>query len=346
MNETAALASASPVKLGLIGAGGFGKQHLAIAEGNPAVTIEAILSQTLTEHPGCVVYRNLDCFLAHPGLEGVVIVAPNPLHFELVMKALQAGRHVLVEKPLTNHVKEGAVLVREAARCALVLAVGHNGRRAAHVRAMHRLLVEGTLGRVVLAEGHFSHDGGLHLKPEEWRWSPETCPGGPLNLLGIHEIDTLQYLLGPVVRVEGWQRRLATSADSPDVAATLLEFESGALAYVGNSYASPWARAVRLFGTKGNVRWDEGGELYLDTADGQRRALFLEPVDTLGEQLSDFASSIRQKRLPEVDGWTGLRNVAVLEAAVESNRRGEMVTVLEMFQRADALDLLERSQSE
>jgi predicted dehydrogenase len=309
------------------------------------VTIEAILSQTLEEHPGGVVYRDLDRFLAHPGLQGVVIVAPNPLHLELVMSAFRAGRHVLVEKPLTNTVQEGAFLVREAATRGLTLAVGHNSRRAAHARAMRRLLAEGTLGRVILAEGHFSHDGGLHLDPDGWRGNPETCPGGPLNLLGIHEIDTLQYLLGPVVRVSGWQRRLAIEASIPDATSTLLEFESGALAYVGSSYASPWARAVRLFGTGGNAHWDEGGELRLDTPDGYRRTLPLEPANTLAEQLADFAASIREGHPPEVDGLTGLHNVAVLEAAVESNRRGGPVAVREMYQRANALDLLERISS-
>lgn len=344
-NETTLPTFTSPVNLGLIGAGGFGKEHLKAAEGSPAMAIKAILSQTLTEQPGCVVYQRLEHFLAHPGLEGVVIVAPNPKHFELIMATFQAGRHVLVEKPLTDSVKEGAILVREAAARGLALAVGHNSRRAAHVRAMRHLLAEGRLGHIILAEGHFSHDGGLSLEPGSWRWNPETCPGGPLNLLGIHEVDTLQYLLGPVVRVAGWQRRLVTPAGIPDAAVTLLEFESGALAYVGSSYASPWARAVRLFGTGGNARWDDGGELCLDTPGAPCRALPLEPVDTLCEQLTDFAASIRQQRRPEVDGLTALRNVAVLEAAIESNRRGEPVTIREMFERADATDLMERSQS-
>jgi predicted dehydrogenase len=329
----------SPVTLGLIGATGFGRQHLAAAECNPDVTVSAILSRTMDKYPGTTIYRRLDRFLAHPSLQGIMIVAPNPQHFELVMAAFRADRHVLVEKPLTNTVREGAILVREAAIRGLSLAVGHNSRRAPHVRAMRRLLDEGTLGRTILAEGHFSHDGGLRLEPGNWRSSLETCPGGPLNLLGIHEIDTLQYLLGPVTRVSGWLRRLATSADIPDAAATLLEFESGAMGYVGSSYASPWARAVRLFGSQGNVRWEDGGELRLDTPEGQCCAIPIEPVDTLGEQLSDFAASIRHVRPPEVDGLTGLRNVAVLEAAIESNRRGQPVAVREMYERGDALDL-------
>jgi predicted dehydrogenase len=287
-------------------------------------------------------YRDLDRFLAHPGLQGVVIVAPNPEHFRLVMAAFRTGLHVLVEKPLTNHVRQGADLVRQAATRQLVLAVGHNSRRSAHVRAMHRLLADGTLGRIVMAEGHFSHSGGLTLEPRSWRWSHDSCPGGPLNLLGIHEIDTVQSLLGPVDRVFGWQRRLAAPAEIPDTSATLLEFESGALGYIGSNYASPRARAVRLFGTGGNARWEGGDQLCLETADGQRRILRLEPVNTLGEQLADFTASIVEEGLPEVDGLTGLCNVAILEAAIESNRSEAPVAVREVFERADALDMLER----
>ena len=329
----------APVTLGLIGAGGFGRQHLTAAERIPEVVIGAILSRSLSGYPGAAIYQRLDRFLAHPGLQGVIIVAPNPQHQELVLAALRAGQHVLVEKPLTNGLSEGAILVREATVRKLSLAVGHNSRRAAHVRAMRRLLDDGTLGRIILAEGHFSHDAGQRIEVGNWRWSPMTCPGGPLNLLGIHEIDTLQYLLGPIVHVSGWLRRLATPAEIPDAAVTLFEFASGALAYAGNSYASPWARSLRLFGTRGNARWEDSGELRLDTPDDQHRTIALVEVDTLAEQISDFAASIRHACPSEVDGLTGLRNVAVLEAAIESNRRGVPVAVREMYERAGVLDL-------
>jgi 1,5-anhydro-D-fructose reductase (1,5-anhydro-D-mannitol-forming) len=329
-----------PVSLGLVGAGGFGQKHLAAADREPTVAMTAILSRSAAEKPGRTIYRDLDRFLDHPGLEGVVLAVPNPLHPELTMAAFRAGKHVLVEKPLTNNVQDGVRLVREAAARGLLLAVGHNSRRTAHVRAMKRLLTEGALGQVTLAEGHFSHDGGLHLEPGLWRWAAEACPGGALNLLGIHEIDTLQYLLGPVVRVGAWQRRLATPAEIPDATMTWLEFESGAMGYVGSSYASAWHRAVRLFGTLGNARWDDGGELRLDTPDGQHRTLPLEPVDTLAEQLADFAAGIHGSKRAEVHGLAGLANVAVMEAALESNRQGTTVSVQEVYERAEAMDLL------
>jgi predicted dehydrogenase len=330
-----------PVSLGLVGAGGFGRKHLAAADREPTVEVTAILSSSAAEESGRSLYRDLDRFLEHPGLEGVVLAVPNPLHPELATATFRAGKHVLVEKPLTNSVQDGARLVREAAARGLVLAVGHNSRRTAHVRTMKQLLAEGALGQVVLAEGHFSHDGGLHLEMGKWRWAAEACPGGSLNLLGIHEIDSLQYLLGPVVRVSAWQRRLATPAEIPDATMTLLEFDSGALGYVGSSYASAWHRAVRLFGTSGNARWDDGSDLVLDTPGGDARSLRMEPVDTVGEQLADFAAGIREGGRTEVDGLTGLANVAVMEAALESNRRGAAVSVQEICERADAIDLLE-----
>jgi predicted dehydrogenase len=333
------------IQLGLIGAGGFGRHHLDAAEANSTVAVVAILSRSGIEHPGVTIYQNLETFLSHPGLQGVVVVAPNPVHPDLVMTALQANKHVLVEKPLTNDVASGAPLVREAAVRGLILSVGHNSRRAAHVQEMQHLLSAGILGRIVLAEGHFSHSGGLDLKPNQWRWSPETCPGGVLNLLGVHEIDTLQYLIGPIIQVQSWQQRLASLAEIPTVTTTLLAFESGALAYIGSSYASPWTRAIRLFGTKGNARWDERGDLILDTPDETSQVIPLLPVDTLRQQLADFAAGIGDGRQRPVDGLTGLANVAVMEAAIESHRRGQAVDVAEIWARADAQDLMERSRS-
>ncbi len=329
-----------PVVCGLIGPGGFGQHRLKAAAGNPMLTIEAIFPTEPDFYAGYACYDHLSDFLTHPGLEAVIVSAPNPQHVQLALAAFEAGKHVFIEKPLANSVREGAAILRAARARHLTLAVGHNSRRAAHARAMRRFLDDRTLGRIVLAEGHFSHNGGLTLQPESWRWSPETCPGGPLNLLAIHEIDTLQYLLGPVARVNGWQRKLATPAAIPDTTLTFLELESGTLAYVGANYVSPWARALRLFGTGGSARWDEGGGLLLDTPEIGSRSVPLTSVDTLREELEDFAVAIRANRLPEVDGLTGLLNVAVMEAALESNRRGEAVAVREILQCGGALDLL------
>ena len=331
------------VRLGLIGPRGFGQLRLRAAAGEAALAIVAAWPPGASLPEGVTACASLDALLAFPGLDGVIVAAPNPYHTELSLAALAAGKHVLVEKPLANTVAECAALVRAAAQRSRVLAVGHNSRRAAHVRALRRMVNAGTLGRVVAAEAHFSHPAGLALAPDAWRASDAACPGGPLNLLGIHEIDTLHYLLGPVVRVTALQRRLAAPAAIPDVTVMLLEFASGALASIGAHYVTPWARALRLFGTAANARWDEGGALLLDTPEQSAQPVALSSggdtlLDTLREELAEFARATRGGPPPEVDGRAGLLNVAVMEAAIESNRRGAAVEVQEMLARAGADD--------
>lgn len=328
------MTEASPVRAALIGAGGFGRERLRAARDLPSLVISAVYPAGSAPPGDYAAYRDLAGVLAHPGLDAVILSVPNHYHVDLGLAAMRAGKHLLVEKPLANTVGEAAVLVREAAARGLVLAVGHNSRREPHAREMRRLLDQGVLGRIVMAEGHFSRDAGLRLRPDEWRWSNATCPGGPLTLLAVHEIDTLAYLLGPIRRVFGWQRRLAAPAEIPDTTITLLEFETGALAAVASDYVSPPARALRLFGTAGNARWDEPGGLVVDRPDGAPRAIPLSPADSLRDELDDFAASIRDGRPPEVDGAAGLLNVAVVEAALEANRRGAPVEVREILARA------------
>jgi predicted dehydrogenase len=323
------------VRLGLIGPRGFGQLRLRAAAGQAELAVVAAWPPGAPLPEGVAACDSLDALLAVPSLDGVIVAAPNPRHAELARAALAAGKHVLVEKPLANTVAECAEVVRAAAQQGRVLAVGHNSRRAPHARALRRLVDEGALGRVVAAEAHFSHSAGLALAPGAWRASEEACPGGPLNLLGIHEIDTLQYLLGPVARVTALQRHLVAPVPIPDVTVTLLEFASGALGSIGAHYVTPWARALRLFGTAANARWDEGGGLLLDTAEGSAQPMALpaggDPLlDTLREELAEFTRAIRGGPPPEVDGVAGLRNVAVMEAAVESNRRGAAVEVAEI----------------
>jgi len=326
----------NPVRVALFGAGGFGRERIRAASKLQSLVISAVYPAFDAPPGDYVRYEDLAGALSHPGLDAVILSVPNPHHVDLGVAALRAGKHLFVEKPLANTVAEAAVLVREASTRGLVLAVGHNSRRDAHVREMRRLLDQGILGHVVMAEGHFSRDAGLRLRPGEWRWHDTTCPGGPLTLLAIHEIDTLQYLLGRVRRVFGWQRRFAASAEIPDTTVTVLEFEAGALATVGSDYVSPHARALRLFGTGGNARWDDPGGLVVDQPDRPPRAIRLSPVDSLREELDDFATSIRDGRSPEVDGVTGLINVAVVEAAMEANRHGAAVEVREVLERAGA----------
>ena len=131
----------------------------------------------------------------------------------------------------------------------VALAVGHSYRRHGALRHLCRLVDEGELGRVSLAEGVFTNDNGLKLKAGLCPSDTVEIPGGYLMQIGIHQIDNLLYLLGPASDVTAYFNRLETEPEVEDVTAVLLRFASGAIGYVAAYYISPRRFTLTLHGT-------------------------------------------------------------------------------------------------
>lgn len=274
--------------------------------------------------------------LADPDVEGIVITTPNDTHRELIVQALEAGKPVYTDKPIAQTL-EDAVAIRNAVTASgLPFAVGHSARRLSGNRVIKQRIDDGTLGGVTIAEANFSNERGLELTPETWRWYLDKTPGGPLIQLGVHHADNLQYLLGPVAAVSGLQRKLFTKSEVPDATMTLLEFESGALGYLGCGWASPGIYQIRVQGTKQNMmydldfsHWDESHEADAQSSlvsqeYGQvsRTPVELPATDMFREQLEEFGLAIRGEGTVEVGVDEAIRALAVVHTAIESNLMG------------------------
>lgn len=325
-----------PVRLALFGPGGFGHERARALAASPLVDFAACYSPFEAERLSCQrefgarAAENENQIWDDPEIAGVVLSTPNQLHWQQARRAAESGKHVFIEKPLAPSVEEAQRIVEACRAAGVILMVGHNARRRTRIRTMKRFLVDGRLGRPLVAETNNSHAGGLSIQPGDWRWSRANCPGGPLSQLGIHHVDTLRYLMGPVARVSSWQRRLAVAADIDDVTTTLLEFESGAMGYIGAHYAVPDIRYVFVLGTRANLRWDRALGLIFE-GEGGREQIPIEVNDTIQEEIDEFASCIVTGEPPEVGAAEGLAAVAVIEAAVLSNQRGRPVDIVELL---------------
>ena len=277
-----------------------------------------------------------EAVLGDPEVEAVLLTTPHTVHAEQVVAAAEAGKHVFVEKPFALTVADARRATEACRRAGVVLAVGHQRRRHPASRALKRLLDEGALGRVVQAEANMSGDLGFSLKPGVWRSRREETPGGAMTNVGIHPLDTLHYLLGPVVRVMAFVRRVVvTQVDIDDTTSVLLEFASGGLGYLGTS----WVHATRtsfvtLHGTDAQAFWEADGARLSVARQGQREPspVPLGAVDTMAtdavvEELAEFGRCVREGGRPEVGGEEGTANVAVLEAIVESAATGRVAAV-------------------
>jgi UDP-N-acetyl-2-amino-2-deoxyglucuronate dehydrogenase len=290
--------------------------------------------------------------LADPDVEGVIVTTPNDTHRQVITQALEAGKAVYTDKPIAQTLEDALAIKQVVDRTGGVFAVGHSARRLSGNRVMKQWIDDGTLGGVSLIEANFSNERGLELTPETWRWYLSKTPGGPLIQLGVHHADNLQYLLGPVAAVTAHQRKLFTKSEVPDVTMAILEFESGALGYLGCGWASPGIYQIRVQGTKQNLmydldftHWDESHEAdewssLVSQAYGQqeRTPVELPPTDMFREQLEEFALAARGEAEVEVTAEDAIRALAIVHTAIESNRLGGKAVEVKPFLEAVGVD--------
>ena len=328
----------TPVRVAAVGVGRWASILAEAAVKGTGLSIVACTSRSadnraaFAKRHGGRDLPSLEAVLADPEVEGVIITTPHSLHAEQVVAAAQAGKHVFVDKPFTLTLADARRATEACRRAGVVLAVGHQRRRLAASRALKRLVDDGTLGRVAQVEGNMSADGGfVMVKPGAWRAVPAETPGGAMTNLGIHHVDTYQYLMGPIARVMALSRRVAlTGVEVDDVTSILFEFAAGGLGYLGTSWVhANRTSTITLHGTEAQA-WteSEGSRLWLARrGQSERTVLPLTPVNPIVEELAEFARCVRDGAKPEVGGEAATANIAVLEAIVASAASGCTVEI-------------------
>ncbi|MGH2992295.1 MAG: Gfo/Idh/MocA family protein [Solirubrobacterales bacterium] len=263
---------------------------------------------------------DIDEFLAAPGLEAVWIASPTWRHHEQGRAALDAGKHVLLEKPLAIDVKGGWDLVEAAKKSGVLLATGYQARYVPGHRNMKRLLDEGAIGEVSVARTYY----GIHRPgpPPEWRQKRDTARWGALSDVGTHHIDLIRMLLGEISEASGYFER-QQDFETDDAVAAALRLESGAVATLTMS-TNVWIQYTRV-----EVHGTEGALVAQDTSPlGQGRVTLLrkgaDPEDVTGErpnswvaQLEEVTRAASGEDVPYASGEDGARNLEIMEQIIE-----------------------------
>jgi predicted dehydrogenase len=228
----------------------------------------------------------------------VDVCTPGHLHAEIALAALEAGKHVLVEKPLSNTVAESEVLVAAAARAAergVVAMTGFNYRRVPALALARQLVAEGRIGTVRQVRACYLQDWLVDEQaPMTWRLRKDEAGSGALGDLGSHVVDQLHHLLGePVVSATGRLHTFVGERQGPhgreevtvdDAAWAVLETASGAVASLEVSRVAAGRKnglVIEVFGSEGSLSFDleRFNELQLDDrsrhADGGRRRILV-----------------------------------------------------------------------
>lgn len=321
------------VRLAFVGLGWWGKE---LAEGlnrSGAGEIVACYARTestrqeFAEQYDCRPAGSLEEILRDPVVDGIVAATPHSHHVPLITEAASAGKHIFIEKPFTLSVAGAKKAIAAAEENQVVLQIGHQRRRQAANRRVRTMIEDGQLGPLHQLEANLSI---YKPPPPSWRRNPEEQPLGGMTGLGVHMIDTLQYLNGPISRVFTFSKQVTGMlGDLHEATVVAAEFEQGALGYIGFSLCVPKVCTVAVFGNEA-AAWseEEGSRLFFQRKDEfKRKELAVDMGDPVAEQMTEFAAAIRGKARPEVDGEAGLAVVAVMEALMESHRSGRPVTV-------------------
>lgn len=345
------------VGIGIVGLGRWAGAHAAAAARTDAVHLASCFSRDEQRRidfaaahaiPGAA--TSFDALLADDDVEAVVVSSPNDLHVDMAMAAIDAGKPVLIDKPVSVDIASGLRLLRATAEGDRQVGVAHHPRRLAGHRAAQRWLASADGGTPRLAHADFSNARGAHMAPDAWHRKVRGAEAGVLIQVGIHQVNNMLTLLGPAVAVNA---RLAnrTLGNMADAATVIMQHASGASSTITSSWTTPGLYRFELQSTGGNLRYrldhaywtsadvDNHGTTFL-TRDGEgEQRLNTNSGDPLAEQLAELGAATRSPGSMEVDVAAGIRALAVVLAAVESSaRRGAEVALDHVLRDAGAND--------
>ena len=329
---------ADKVRLAIVGLGRWAEELLrgvnstGIAEATACFTrTEATRLEFASRH-GIKPAPSYEALLADADVDGLILATSHSSHAKLAIEAAAAGKHVFVEKPFTLNVEEGIRTIEAASAAGVVLQVGHNRRRQPPNRRIKEMIETGEMGQVVAVEANQSAPRGLTIDLSSWRTDPAESPLSGMTGLGVHQIDTMLYLLGAIRAVSARTNRLVKRTALDDASVLALEFASGVVGTLVTSYVAPPIVRIGVIGT-GAAAWNEldGRRLIVQAIDKNEPAeVEVEVLDTVADQLNEFATCITTGSAPETGGLEGLRVVAVMEAAIVAAAHGGTVEVAEV----------------
>lgn len=344
------------VRIGIIGTGFMGKAHAGCYAAEASARISMISSRTEEHARSAAAAFGADAWttdwkeLVHSDdVDAVDITAPNFLHREIALEAIEAGKPFLVEKPLAISVAEAEEIVTAAERSGVVGVYGENMRFSPAVVKAQEIIDQNGVGDVIMMRATEIHNGPFH---SEWFWDADKAGGGAVIDMGIHGLYLIEWLMGSrVTRVYAetgvlkWTDHCRNGAE--DSAVIIARFENGAMAEMLNSWAIAGGRDVRaeIYGTAGTIHLDkarnEGGILAYSQR-GYGRPIQVEA------SLKPHVSSNEGWHFPTPDPWHMHGHAYVVKHFLEVVRDGvpPVCTLREGKRALELVELIYRSARE
>lgn len=334
---------------------GIGMAHADAAYASPNAKLVAVcdidpakLQKAAKKYQGVRTYQSFEEMLQDPDIHIVSICLPSGMHADFAVRAMEAGKHVLIEKPIDITPDQAKRI--EAARLASGMKAGvvHQNRYNCNMYPIKEAIQSGRIGRLILGtfavkwyrEQSYYDRGG-------WRGTWEMDGGGSLMNQAIHTVDLMQWLMGEVASVTSTMGIYNHQINTEDMTASLITFKNGATAtFVSTTCAYPGiSTEICLYGTGGSVEAD-ADQLKVwkmkdaQDEDAEESAMLATygmgnmgyPQDPQNPRIfghahvvEDMILAVRDDRDPDITPTEAIKSVAIINAVYQSARTGKTV---------------------
>lgn len=333
---------------GIIGCGMIARWHANAIKSIPGVRLVAVTDtyeqfrKAFAKEYEVKDFDSVEDMLKSSEIDVICICTPSGLHAPLAIQAAEAGKHVIVEKPMALTLKEADDVIKAVEENNVKMAVISQLRFTPAVMKIKETVDSGALGKLVCGDIYMKYYRSQEYYDKGgWRGTWKMDGGGALMNQGIHGIDLLLYMMGPVKSVFAYARTLARKIEVEDTASAVVEFKNGAVGVIqGTTSVFPGApRRLEICGDKGTIVLEEdsitswcieGQEIPEDVKLGHTENMSASNPSAFGieghiKQISDMVDAIKNDRKPMVDQYDGKRPVELIVSIYEASRTGKPV---------------------
>jgi predicted dehydrogenase len=337
------------LKVGVIGCGSIAsRRHLIEYAANQDVEITAVCdvvasrAEEMALAYGAKAFTEYDDVLQLDEIDVISVCLPNHLHAPVSIAALNAGKHVLCEKPMATSIEEAEEMIQAARRNQKTLMIAHNQRFVASHQKAKQLIESGEIGKIYSFRTTFGHPGPERWSIDgrsSWFFNKDQALIGALGDLGVHKSDLIRYLLGEVVEVGAFVETSAKeNTDVDDNAVAILKMESGVIGTLAASwsYVAGGDNSTIIYGENAILRLEDDRDhsLIVQYKNGEVVKYELDKIQTneAGGQttthvIDHFVDAIKNNKDPLITGEEGKKSLEVILAALDSNKTKKIVNL-------------------
>lgn len=280
--------------------------------------------------------------LANPDVDAVIISTPHYLHAPLAIQAAQAGKHVMVEKPIAINLKQADEMIAACEKAGVLLSVCFVSRYGASTVKSKELIEQGVIGKIIGIKisgmsnkpEHYWHGGYSGRVKTDWRQQLDKSGGGYLIMNLVHNIDKLRYITGlEAVRVYSEYDTFVTPVEVEDMLNVVIRYDNGAIGSIDGSSCAAGGESFgdRIYGTDGQIVCGNRLRVYTtksveDLQANEWNELKLEEAyDSRVKFIEEFAEAVLAGKQPPITGHDGRATLEIIVAAYESGKRKVVV---------------------